>query len=586
MNILQAVVLVLAAGFVQAERTVMEPSISNFDHPTWNQGARVSDDDTMEVTFIVKTCPHFRAKLEETFWAVSDPKGPDYKKYLKLDEIADMLHPLPTEEARAEGKKSTVEYVTEFLNNQTGLVHDNNIRVTRTRDMVTATLNAKSAETFFDTELYHFFPKEESLRTVDKIRATAPYSLPDTLAAKVALVDKLIRLPVFTPPKVDRSVPNLRRGVSDDEDPFSTCSATLCREATTPAVVRERYGFPVLSSYTDGNSMACAEFQGQGIVSTDLSNFATTCDVSHVKVDNTEGAGGGFKAGVEASLDVEYIEAVAAPIPLTVINSLEYSIFDWAENLNNADDPAWVQSVSYGNDEVQQTSVEYMEECNQQFQMNGARGLSVIIASGDQGVWGRTGRTADNVFHPAFPASSPYITAVGGTQFLETSVMGEETTWEDGGGGFSNTFTMPDYQTEIVAAYLSSGVDLPDAYQYNSSGRAYPDVSALAGTANGYCVASGGSFMKVGGTSAATPVFAGGIAQLNDQLLAAGEAPMGFLNQWIYGVAGPAGVFQDVTTGTNNEGTGNGFTATTGWDPATGFGTPDFVAMQKLVMGN
>jgi hypothetical protein len=57
---------------------------------------------------------------------------------------------------------------------------------------------------------------------------------------------------------------------------------------------------------------------------------------------------------------VRYIEAVAAPIPLTVINSISYSLLDWATNLNNDASPAWVQSVSYGNDECQQTSDEYM----------------------------------------------------------------------------------------------------------------------------------------------------------------------------------------------------------------------------------
>jgi tripeptidyl-peptidase-1 len=266
-----------------------------------------------------------------------------------------------------------------------------------------------------------------------------------------------------------------------------------------------------------------------------------------------------------------------------VINSIQFSLFDWSENLNNDDSPAWVQSVSYGNDEVQQTSVEYMEECNQQFQMNGARGLSVLFASGDQGVWGRTGMESDNVFHPDFPGGSPYVTTVGGTQFLVKSELGEETTWADGGGGFSNTFAIPDYQASAVAGYLASGVELPDSYQYNATGRAYPDVSALAGVENGYCVAAKGKYQKVGGTSAACPVFAGHIAILNEVLLARGDGVMGFLNPWIYGVAGPAGAFNDVTSGTNNAGEGNGFTATTGWDAATGFGTPNYAAMEKLI---
>jgi hypothetical protein len=142
--------------------------------------------------------------------------------------------------------------------------------------------------------------------------------------------------------------------------------------------------------------------------------------------------------------------------------------------------------------------------------MNGARGLSVLFASGDQGVWGRTGHSETIPgFHPDFPAGSPYITAVGGTQFATTSVLGDETTWADGGGGFSDTFAAPDYQLDAVKSYFSSGVDLPPSSDYNATGRGYPDVAALAGQANGYCVAARGNYLKVGGTSAACPVFAG-----------------------------------------------------------------------------
>lgn len=176
------------------------------------------------------------------------------------------------------------------------------------------------------------------------------------------------------------------------------------------------------------------------------------------------------------------------------------------------------------------------------------------------------------------------ITAVGGTDFATKSVIGDETTWSNGGGGFSNTFRIPSYQASAVQGYLTSGVDLPAETYYNSSGRGYPDVAALAGNQNGYCVAAKGKFLKVGGTSAACPVFAGIVAMINDQLLANGKQPLGFLNPWIYTVAAPAGAFNDVTTGTNNAGFGAGFSATTGWDPATGFGTPNYDKLLAAAM--
>eukprot|EP00966_Prymnesium_polylepis_P157640 3643287-Prymnesium_polylepis.1 len=74
----------------------------------------------------------------------------------------------------------------------------------------------------------------------------------------------------------------------------------------------------------------------------------------------------------------------------------------------------------------------------------GTMGLSVLFASGDQGVLGREGGGAR--YHPDFPAASPYITAVGGTDFAAKSVIGAEKAWTQGGGGFSDTFDTPSYQ--------------------------------------------------------------------------------------------------------------------------------------------
>jgi tripeptidyl-peptidase-1 len=573
MKILQTVIILLAAAVGADARVPMESSISSYEHKSWVKGARVTAEDSINVIFVVKTDPSLRAKFEEMFWAKSDPFNAEYKKYLSLTEVADLLHPFP-----ADGSLPAADVIADYLAAQ-GLVSRAAVRTTRSRDLVEVELNAAAAEKLFGAELFHWTPEDPTLvGAVDKIRVGGAYSLPDELAQHVFFVDKLVRLPLLRAPKMAEEEP--AGAGAGSTSPFDNCTVAKCSGATTPLVLRERYNLPVLTSYTKGNSMACSEFQFQGVDTTDLNNFATACGVDHVLVDTTQGAGGNTIPGVEALLDVEYIEAVAAPIPLTVINSIDYSLLDWATALNNDASPALVQSVSYGNDEIQQTSTEYMYECNTQFMQLGTRGLSVLFASGDQGVWGRTGYTTPTgPFHPDFPAGSPYLTAVGGTQFLQTGVVGAETAWADGGGGFSNTFPMPAYQASAVAGYLKSGVQLPLSSQYNATSRAYPDVSALAGVANGYCVAYKGTYGKVGGTSAATPVFAGVIAMINDVLLAQGSKAMGFLNPWIYSVAGPAGVFNDVTSGENNEGYSDGFIATTGWDPATGFGTPNYPAM-------
>ena len=152
-----------------------------------------------------------------------------------------------------------------------------------------------------------------------------------------------------------------------------------------------------------------------------------------------------------------------------------------------------------------------------QFQKFGALGLSVLFASGDQGVLGRSG--PGSVYNPDFPAASPYITAVGGTDFVTKSTIGAEMAWTQGGGGFSNTFGIPAYQASAVASYLKSDA-LPPAAKWNSTGRGYPDVSALGGEVNPYCIVVGGLPAGVAGTSAACPVVAATFAKLNEIRLA------------------------------------------------------------------
>jgi len=357
---------------------------------------------------------------------------------------------------------------------------------------------------------------------------------------------------------------------------------------TTPAVLQKRHGYPTLKSSAAGNSMSVAEFQMQYYDNTDLKSFSTACSVN-AKVDVTVGGNNEnicLKGGcVEALLDIEYIEAVASPIPLTVIYLSTFSLLDWVNQVLAMPKPPLVHSVSYGNDEVQQTSVEYMNTVNTQFAAAATRGLSILFASGDQGVWGRTG--VGKTFHPDFPAASPYVTSVGGTDFATKSTVGDETTWSCGGGGFSDTFAIPSWQASAVSSYLAAakaaGV-LPASTMFNSSGRAYPDIAALGGSVNPYCVAiRGGSFGGVSGTSASCPVAAGIFAQLNNVRLAAGKPALGFLNPFIY--AHPE-CFFDVKDGSQNNcnaGT-QGFAALKGWDAATGNGTPDFACLSKAVL--
>jgi len=364
----------------------------------------------------------------------------------------------------------------------------------------------------------------------------------------------------------------------------ASCGSKCKDDYLTPGTLQARYKIPVTAATPDPkNTMAVAEFQGQFFKESDLEAFSEACDTA-VDVQTVIGKNQS-SAGVECELDIQYIKSVAPGVPLTVIYDNTYSLLSWGSQLTGLDTPPLIASVSYGNDEAQQTGVAYMDSVNDVFMKAGTMGISILFASGDQGVCGREGCghgiLKPKSFKPDFPGGSPYVTAVGGTDFNVKSTIGDEKAWSAGGGGFSNTFGIPAYQAEAVSGYkTTAGSQLPDQALWNNTGRGYPDVAALGGQVNPYCIATRGLFGGVAGTSAACPVVAGVFARLNGLRLAAGKAPMGFLNPFIY--KNPTG-FQDVTLGSNPGNGAAGFPAVTGWDPATGMGTPNYDALSKLV---
>merc|ERR1712110_614259 len=209
-----------------------------------------------------------------------------------------------------------------------------------------------------------------------------------------------------------------------------------------------------------------------------------------------------------------------------------------------------------------------------------AKGISIIIASGDSG----SGYSPFPNTHPhkpklwpSWPASSPWVTSVGSTRFIKQSVSQPEMATDQfgSGGGFSADFTQFKAQASAVAQYLKVAKDLPPTGSFPRTGRATPDVSALG---EGFQVIAGGEVQSVGGTSASTPTFASLVGLLNEARIKAGKPAMGYLNPFLYQ---NADAFTDITVGTNAIDRGGekikyGYACAPGWDPATGLGTPKF----------
>jgi len=195
---------------------------------------------------------------------------------------------------------------------------------------------------------------------------------------------------------------------------------------------------------------------------------------------------------------------------------------------------------------------------NVYFEEFAAQGQSLFVDAGDDGNW----KTAEFVW----PADSVYVTAVGGTDLETTGAGGDwasETGWEDGGGGISpNNFAIPSWQASAAAG-------CPACSQTHRNG---PDVSANANFTFYVCADQVACTANLyGGTSFATPMWAGYMALVNQQAALNGNPPLGFINPALYKIGLGSNYdhdFHDITTGGNTLGT------TTGYDLSTGWGSP------------
>jgi subtilase family serine protease len=285
----------------------------------------------------------------------------------------------------------------------------------------------------------------------------------------------------------------------------------------------------------------------------------------------------------EISLDVEWAHAIApkATIALVLAKSNQdadmFSALRYAIKHNVGD----VISMSFSAPE-RCLNADGVNLWHKLFVEAARKGITLIAASGDQGAAHPSCDGSSYFLSVAYPASDPLVTAVGGTE-LRASYTGQyisEVAWNDPdvpgatGGGFSTIFAKPDYQKNIAG---------------NSSARALPDVAYNAGIHTGVLAvwsSSGqgedGVFI-FGGTSAGAPQWAGITVLANQQA----QKRLGFLNTALYNIAQSsayAEVFHDMKAGgntfTDKDSGGQlvavkGYSARVGWDPATGWGSPN-----------
>ncbi|KAF8146054.1 peptidase S8/S53 domain-containing protein, partial [Mycena galopus ATCC 62051] len=492
------------------------------------------------------------SELAKLVDAVSFPSSPSYGQYITPAEVAEYVKP-PADSLSA---------VKDFFTPNVASIES----FSPAGDILKVSLTVEQAERIFNTK---FNTYNYSGTGQEMIRALN-YSLPSTIQQHILYVHPIIS---FTPPPRHAS-----------QSPVYKRKATLnrrqgdlapCEDIARPFCIQEFYGIPnttISGSKTNSIGVAGYNLASGG---TFLNEFRPDIAGNTFSLALLNGAENlqDNSGGLEGQIDIQYTVGVAGNVPTMYVldenpdGDAASSYLDTINWLLSRKRPPTVFSTSYANEESEMTQSVAKSVCNGYMQL-AAIGISMIFASGDGGA-------ADNDFGctsfvPMFPSTCPYITSVGGTFFQPP------TAFVSSAGGFSNYFPVPSYQAADTSAYLAS---IGDEYSgmYNPSGRGFPDVAAEWEV---YIV---NGVTSIGGTSIASPVFASFIALVNDRLIAAGKPVLGFLNPVLYSIG--KGGLDDVTIGQSSgcSGSTGGWNATTGWDPISGLGTPDFPGMMAAL---
>ncbi len=358
--------------------------------------------------------------------------------------------------------------------------------------------------------------------------------------------------------------------------PGASPAGSAAPSGLSPAQVRQAYGFTAIRlgggivGDGTGQTIAIVDAFNQPNIKSDLQTFDKQFNLAdppsfrvvaqdgsqNLPADATKG-----DWGYEISLDVEWAHALAPGASILLVEAASANddlstAVEWAA----AQPGVSVVSMSWG-------SPEYTDEYLDDYMYTtpaGHNGVTFLAATGDSGSPG------------TYPAASPNVLAVGGTQFTSSlDSRGDYTTetgWNSGGGGVSPYELQPGYQKGVVTQ--------------STTNRTTPDVSMDAGTGVAVCDSfdSASRWISVGGTSLATPCWGALIAIADQGLAALGHGPLG--NQAamtsLYALDQNAGSisFHDITTGSN------GLPAGPGYDLVTGLGTPQAAAIAAGLSGN
>jgi subtilase family serine protease len=472
--------------------------------------------------------------------SVADPRSPLYHKYLTPEEFAQRFGASTADYA---GLKQWA-IVNGLTITQESIAH------------TTLTIHGTVAQfqALFKTQLDTY----QSADGKSFYSASVAPTIPEAIASKIDGVIGLTESVEYAP--LAKVYKTLGENPVTPADRIDTSGGTGPGGAFAASDLRTAYQIPAFGGLMP---QTVAVFEQGGFFKSDVEKYVKTMGlaVPEIKVVGVNGYNGAVNSAdveLEAVLDIDMVIGMNPAVSEVLVyedgflnEPFAVEIVDSLERVA-ADNQAQTLSISYGVDEVQQTDAGLKAE-NRALTQLAAQGITVLVASGDNGAYGRTGAS----YYPAHleapdPGSQPLVTCVGGTSLFTGpgQLYNGENVWNDlgvqdgaTGGGVSSYWLIPAYQ--------------PPAYVDNNGGSAtmrnVPDVAAVGNPLTGVAVYSkiNGGWLQIGGTSVSTPLWAGYISVLNAGLEYLIGSKIGQFNPILYRIGPSAGYLYPIDNGSN-----------------------------------
>ncbi|WPG97627.1 Hypothetical protein R9X50_00040700 [Acrodontium crateriforme] len=635
----------LAASLAVPDTHVLHEKREVTQGTPWVKRNRVESHIKLPVRIGLKQNAEASEKAVEWLMEVSDPNSEKYGQHWSQEDVIKAFQPTP----------ETVEKVKAWLKM---VIHEDRITHTDNKAWFAFDASTEELEKLVHAEYYEYH--NEDAGTV--LLSTDGYHIPKHLQEHIDLITPGVKGLKVRSDDLAKRASRSSRLVKTPLDENKTWNITdiektdNCDRLITPACLQALYKYPPQSSkVSPKNSLGIfeeADTYAQEDLDFYFAKFAPwvknrVCPILN-GIDGGSAPTRPSEAGIESSLDFELAIPIIYPQTTTLyqtddsyyannptnglfntfLDALDGSYCTYSAYGETGNDPQLdptypdlhpggyrgklmcgtykptnVISISYGEQESWLPVAYQVRQCNE-FLKLGMQGVTIVVASGDDGVAGPPGTVQGclgengHIFSPTQPCGCPWITNVGATTIAPGKTVNDpEVAVYDAagtkyyqelasGGGFSNIFYAPAYQTKAIANYFkisnppykyyhNGAFDPPDGV-YNRDGRGIPDVAAIG---DNIAIFYQGKETTGGGTSASAPIFAALINRIVDERLASGKGPLGFINPVLY--QHPY-VLNDITSG-KNPGCGvEGFSASVGWDPVTGLGTPNYPKMSKL----